>query len=55
MKGWLRRATTHTTSEPDCTCGHPHQAHQHYRPGTDCSQCLCPAYGRLRRKGGATR
>lgn len=25
-------------------CGHPGQSHQHYRSGTDCSQCLCVQY-----------
>ena len=25
----------------DCTCGHPHQAHEHYRRGTDCAMCAC--------------
>jgi hypothetical protein len=24
-----------------CVCGHPKQAHQHYRPGTDCALCPC--------------
>jgi hypothetical protein len=27
-----------------CTCGHSKQAHQHYRPGTDCAMCSCPRY-----------
>jgi hypothetical protein len=26
------------------TCGHDQLAHQHYGPGTDCSQCPCPAF-----------
>jgi len=33
-----------TAIDPDdalCTCGHARAAHEHYRPGTDCS--LCPA------------
>lgn len=25
-------------------CGHPGQSHQHYRTGSDCSQCLCLSY-----------
>jgi hypothetical protein len=29
-----------------CTCGHPREAHEHYRRGTDCSACLCPRYDR---------
>ena len=24
-----------------CLCGHPKQAHQHYRAGTDCALCTC--------------
>jgi hypothetical protein len=24
-----------------CVCGHPKQAHQHYRAGTDCALCTC--------------
>lgn len=27
-----------------CTCGHPHEAHEHYRRGSDCSVCLCPRF-----------
>jgi hypothetical protein len=31
--------------KPPChRCGHPCTAHQHYRPGTDCGRCPCPAY-----------
>lgn len=26
---------------PLCSCGHPRAAHEHYRPGADCSQCPC--------------
>lgn len=22
-----------------CRCGHPHAAHEHYRPGTECAAC----------------
>lgn len=28
-----------------CLCGHPADTHEHYRPGTDCSECsrsVCP-------------
>jgi hypothetical protein len=25
-------------------CGHPGDAHQRYRDGTDCSRCECPQY-----------
>jgi hypothetical protein len=28
----------------DCACGHSEFAHQHYRPGADCSLCGCQAY-----------
>lgn len=28
-----------------CRCGHPYVAHQHYRSGSECSQCPdCPRY-----------
>lgn len=30
------------------TCGHAHAAHEHYRPGTDCALCDCPAFRRSR-------
>lgn len=30
------------------SCGHPFGAHQHYRQGTDCSQCGCPRFRRKR-------
>lgn len=29
-----------------CACGHPRQAHQHYRRGTDCAMCSCQRYRR---------
>ena len=28
------------------TCRHDQLAHQHYGPGTDCSQCPCPGFRR---------
>jgi hypothetical protein len=28
------------------TCRHDQLAHRHYGPGTDCSQCPCPAFHR---------
>ncbi len=32
-------------SGPVCRCGHAYIAHQHYRSGSECSQCLdCPRY-----------
>jgi hypothetical protein len=27
-----------------CHCGHRRDFHQHYRAGTDCSQCPCTHY-----------
>jgi hypothetical protein len=27
-----------------CRCGHPRDAHEHYRLGTDCSLCARPRY-----------
>lgn len=24
-----------------CVCGHVHEAHEHYRRGTDCALCDC--------------
>ncbi|MEK6467231.1 hypothetical protein [Pseudonocardia alni] len=30
-----------------CTCGHPEDLHDHYRPGTDCGSCgprVCAGY-----------
>ncbi|WP_298799984.1 hypothetical protein [Pseudonocardia sp. 73-21] len=27
-----------------CRCGHPEDAHEHYRPGCDCSRCDCTGY-----------
>lgn len=35
-------------TDPLCTCGHPRTAHEHYRPGTECS--LCPLGGCTRFK-----
>nr|WP_296066554.1 hypothetical protein [uncultured Actinoplanes sp.] len=29
-----------------CVCGHPHGAHQHYRPGTECASCECARFRR---------
>lgn len=29
---------------PDCRCGHTASVHDHYRAGTDCPLCDCPAY-----------
>ncbi len=33
--------------EVRCVCGHPLEAHEHYRSGTDCSLCggrSCPRF-----------
>jgi hypothetical protein len=30
-----------------CECGHPHAYHEHHRPGTDCSMCLCSRFRRV--------
>jgi hypothetical protein len=30
--------TQHTVVDP-CTCGHGPEAHEHYRPGSDCGAC----------------
>jgi hypothetical protein len=38
-----RRRDARTTC---ATCRHDAFAHQHYGPGTDCSQCPCPAFRR---------
>ena len=27
-----------------CTCGHGHPAHEHYRRGSDCALCTCAAF-----------
>ncbi len=44
--GALRRAIG-GGQEPDrpCSvCGHPRQAHAHYRRGSDCALCDCPRF-----------
>ena len=28
----------------DCRCGHVKDVHEHYRDGSDCSQCECRSY-----------
>ncbi len=33
-----------TSVDLPCRCGHPHEAHEHYRPGTDCALCSCSCY-----------
>ena len=29
-----------------CKCGDLRRAHEHYRPGSDCSLCPCPRFRR---------
>ncbi len=37
--------TLEELAQPTCkVCGDSYSAHQHYRSGTDCAQCLCPQY-----------
>jgi hypothetical protein len=33
-----------------CSCGHLREAHQHYRPGSDCGQCGAEGCSRFRRR-----
>jgi hypothetical protein len=33
-----------------CSCGHLKEAHQHYRPGSDCGQCGAEECSRFRRR-----
>ncbi|MEV6343647.1 hypothetical protein [Actinoplanes sp. NPDC051851] len=32
-----------------CLCGHPRRAHDHYRPGSECSACPAGECPRFRR------
>jgi hypothetical protein len=56
MVGWLRRRTRGASegtlgSVRTCRCGHPLDAHEHYRKGSDCALCppgTCPRYRRAR-------
>lgn len=41
-RGFLRKPRTHASSRPApavCVCGCPEEAHEHYRPGSDCGAC----------------
>jgi hypothetical protein len=40
-----RRLTMRT-----CYCDHSENAHQHYRAGTDCAGCSCPAFAAVGRR-----
>jgi len=39
--------------QPDrrCVCGHPREAHEHYRAGSDCALCGRSGCGRFRATG----
>ena len=36
------------TDTATCACGHQQDAHEHYRPGSDCALCDCPRFRRRR-------
>lgn len=38
-----------------CRCGHPREAHEHYRRGTDCATCPTGACTRFRPHRSGTR
>jgi hypothetical protein len=38
---FMRDPSRRESSSRVCACGHPKQAHQHYRAGTDCALCTC--------------
>ena len=44
----------HTVVDP-CTCGHGPEAHEHYRPGSDCGACGRTACGEYRPANSAWR
>jgi len=37
-----------TADAATCVCGHRQEAHEHYRPGSDCALCDCPRFRRQR-------
>lgn len=41
-------------SQEKCRCGHSATAHEHYRPGTDCSLCPAGGCGRFRSNASLT-
>ena len=51
-RGDRRRVRTEIPRETrDMTCLHDFDAHEHYRPGSECSLCpegVCPSYSRHR-------
>jgi hypothetical protein len=38
-------------SDRTCVCGHPREAHEHYRAGTDCALCGRSGCSRFRVAG----
>jgi hypothetical protein len=38
-----------------CACGHPKDAHEHFRPGTDCGACGAAHCEEFRPEGGGVR
>ena len=38
-----------------CLCGHGTHAHEHWRPGSDCSACGAAGCSTFRRRGGRAR
>ncbi len=43
---WWNALRDRRTSDRRCACGHGRDAHEHYRRGSDCALCDCPAYRR---------
>lgn len=46
--------TPRTVTDP-CACGHGKDAHDHYRPGTDCGACGADTCDEFRPEGGGVR
>jgi hypothetical protein len=46
--------TPRTVTDP-CACGHGKDAHDHYRPGTDCGACGADVCDEFRPEGGGFR
>ncbi len=44
----LRVGPSRATDTATCACGHQQEAHEHYRPGSDCALCDCPRFRRRR-------
>lgn len=45
---------TATESNATCSCGHGHDAHEHYRRGSDCALCPPGVCARFTAKAGDT-